>query len=563
MRFKIPAKQPANFKASALYLAGRTKGQSPERVAWMEVRNLETEDPHAAAAIMEATAAQNLRCEKPIYHFVVSFDPEDAKRGKVPPEVMREIAGKTLDRLSLNEYQTLIYAHKDTEHPHIHFLVNRIHPRTGKAFSRHNDGRNLSVLCREVALEYGLNVPRNRERIHEKERVDDFDVLSVPKQQPTQDRVPGGEYWQARREERMPQHQMEKESVQLLREKVAGYFYNAKDWHDLTARLGAQGVYLQRKGQGLILTKGEHYAKLSQMGKNVRLLALEERFGERFDTFINTRIRELAKAEAPGENIASYEAMSPAEQRRAEKLFNARKAVARKKGNSIQELAMADLDYRYWSGVQASYRATERRIVRLEREKDWLEKTYLSFEKREQKAKATFALSFVSVFRNPSKAQEIWKKLEISYGAEDALRMIRNNPRILGQMNGRSIFGKDSDTRKKAKQAFRYLGSKRQKWRETLLKLGNHRNKIEANRRALRIALNDFKMMKLRTDVPYALKRIMLDKVRRRERALSRVTDRAIRESKIAEDRKLDLIRARERYLQRRKELERRRTLER
>ena len=64
MRFKIPAKQPASFKASALYLAGQSKDQSPDRVAWMQALNLETEDPRAAAAVMEATAAQNVRCKQ-------------------------------------------------------------------------------------------------------------------------------------------------------------------------------------------------------------------------------------------------------------------------------------------------------------------------------------------------------------------------------------------------------------------------------------------------------------------------------------------------------------------
>lgn len=115
MRFKIPAKQPSAFKASVLYLAGRTKGQSPERVAWMEAHNLETTNPLAAAEIMNATAAQNPRCKKPVYHFVLSFDPKDAKRGKVPPEVMREIAGEAIQRLGLTEHQMLVYAHKDTD----------------------------------------------------------------------------------------------------------------------------------------------------------------------------------------------------------------------------------------------------------------------------------------------------------------------------------------------------------------------------------------------------------------------------------------------------------------
>ena len=562
MRFKIPAKQPSAFKSSALYLAGRTRGQSPDRVDWMEARNLETEDPQAAAAVMDATAAQNVRCKKPVYHFVLSFDPKDARRGKVPPDVMREIAAEAVDRLGLQEHQMLIYAHKDTDHPHIHFLVNRIHPRTGKAFNRHNDGRNLTSLCRDIARERGLNIPVERERIREKERVDDFDLVDTLKNQ-SSDRVPEGEYWQARREERAPQVAMDKAAVKDLREKVQGHFYNARDWHDLTARLGAQGVYLERKGQGLILAKGDQYAKLSQIGKDVRLSDLEDRFDERFDAFMAGRLRELVKEESPAENIPEYEVMTPAERRRAEKLHMARKAVERKKDDRVRELEAADLDYRYWSGVEAAYRASERQITRYEREKTWLDKVAPNFEAREQKAKQTFTRSLMAIFQAPDKAQERWNKLEANYGIEDTRRMVRDNPDILGEMNGRRILGKDSAERRKARQAFRYLDSKRKRWRETVLKLGHHRNRIETNRRALRIALNDFEMMKLRTDVPYELKIILRDKIQRRERALSRVTERAIQASDIADDRKVDLIHARKHYLKRRKELERSRGRER
>src|SRR5690606_7945412 len=101
-----------------------------------------------------------------------------------------------------------------------------------------------------------------------------------------------------------------------LREKVQGHFYNATDWHDLTARLGAQGVFLRRKGQGLVLAKGERFAKLSQMGKGVRLTELEDRFGERFDVFMAERMKDLARDDAPEAQIPGYEDMTPAEQRR-------------------------------------------------------------------------------------------------------------------------------------------------------------------------------------------------------------------------------------------------------
>lgn len=551
MRFKIPSKQPAAFKSSALYLAGRTKGLSTDRVAWMEARNLETTDPLAASAIMEATAAQNLRCKKPVYHFVLSFDPKDARRGKLPPEVLREIAGEAIERMGLTEHQMLVYAHKDTKHPHMHFLINRVHPATGKAFDRHNDGRRLTELCREIARERELNIPREKERIRELEKVDDFDLVE------SLDAPTEGEYWQAKREEREPQIAMGKGEVKALREKVQGHFYNAKDWHDLTARLGAQGVFLQRKGQGLVLAKGERFAKLSQMGKGVRLTELEDRFGERFDAFMAERMKDLARDDAPEAQIPGYESMTPAEQRRAKKLREAQLAVERKNADAVLEVDAADLDYNYWKGVEAVYRAGERRISRLERDRGWLKKTLPNYEAREKASEAQFNQSLFDIFRNPEKAAERWLKLEQTFGVADAERMVKKNANLLGRMNGARYLGADTEARGNAKRAFRKLHLKRRRWREQQLKLGHHRDRIEANRRALRIALNDFAMLRLRADVPFELREIMKEKAMRRAKALTRATDKAILASNLAEDRKMELLRARRTYMERKRERER------
>ena len=551
MRFKIPSKQPAAFKSSALYLAGRTNGLSTDRVAWMEARHLETTDPLAASAIMEATAAQNLRCKKPVYHFVLSFDPKDARRGKLPPEVLREIAGEAIERMGLTEHQMLIYAHKDTKHPHMHFLINRVHPTSGKAFDRHNDGRRLTELCREIARERELNIPRDKERIRELEKVDDFDLVE------SLDTPTEGEYWQAKREEREPQIAMGKGEVKALREKVQGHLYNAKDWHDLTARLGAQGVFLQRKGQGLVLAKGERFAKLSQMGKGVRLTELEDRFGERFDVFMAERMKDLARDDAPEAQIPGYENMTPAEQRRAKKLREAQLAVERKNADAVLEVDAADLDYNYWKGVEAVYRAGERRISRLERDRGWLKKTLPNYEAREKASEAQFNQSLFDIFRNPEKAAERWLKLEQTFGVADAERMVKKNANLLGRMNGARYLGADTEARGNAKRAFRKLHLQRRRWREQQLKLGHHRDRIEANRRALRIALNDFAMLRLRADVPFELREIMREKAMRRAKALTRATDKAILASNLAEDRKMELLRARRTYMERKRERER------
>jgi DNA-binding transcriptional MocR family regulator len=96
----LSKQQPESFRASALYLAGRTRGHSPERVEYVEACNLQTTDPNGAALAMDATAAKSARCRQPAYHFIITFDPKDAAAGKVTPEVKRQVADAILRGLA-------------------------------------------------------------------------------------------------------------------------------------------------------------------------------------------------------------------------------------------------------------------------------------------------------------------------------------------------------------------------------------------------------------------------------------------------------------------------------
>ncbi len=72
------------FAALAKYLMRGRSGDETERVAWTAGRNLGTDDPELAAALMQATADQNVRVEVPVYHLTINFDPTDP----VTPERM-------------------------------------------------------------------------------------------------------------------------------------------------------------------------------------------------------------------------------------------------------------------------------------------------------------------------------------------------------------------------------------------------------------------------------------------------------------------------------------------
>src|SRR5690348_8776148 len=141
-----------SFGALASYLAARRSGDERDRVAWSASRNLPTTDPELVAKIMRATGAQNVRVRQPVYHLVLSFDPSDA----ADRATMERVADRILGALKLHEHQVLIVAHRDREHPHLHLLVNRVHPETGLVWDRWQDQPMIQQVLREEERALGL-----------------------------------------------------------------------------------------------------------------------------------------------------------------------------------------------------------------------------------------------------------------------------------------------------------------------------------------------------------------------------------------------------------------------
>ena len=133
-----------DFRAPALRLLG-----DRSRVGWTETRGVVVEmdsggralfpNGHRAAAVMRATAALNVRCERPAYHVTVWFAPED----RPSERAVWWAAYRTLRDLGLQDHQSLVVRHTDADRAHVHLLVNRVHPETGRAWDRWGDARRL------------------------------------------------------------------------------------------------------------------------------------------------------------------------------------------------------------------------------------------------------------------------------------------------------------------------------------------------------------------------------------------------------------------------------------
>lgn len=106
-----------DFGRLAQYLTCGDRGEI------LEMRNLSSDDPEAAAQEMQVAASVSVRTRQPVMHIVVSYDPADAD-----PSIdqMRDDAAEVLRGLGLANNQAMAIRHRDKDHAHTHIVVNRV-----------------------------------------------------------------------------------------------------------------------------------------------------------------------------------------------------------------------------------------------------------------------------------------------------------------------------------------------------------------------------------------------------------------------------------------------------
>jgi hypothetical protein len=238
------------------YLEVGRSGREYDRVDWTASRNLcDIDDPEIGGRLMEATAEQSLRIQKPAYHVSVAFDPNDP----VDRPRMELVADRVLRDLGLREHQAMFVAHRDREHAHVHIVVNRVHPETGVAWERCQDQPKIERTLRGMEREMGLReVPG---RLY---------------------RAPGHELAQRALETSGERHARERTHEMSFAEKVREHLpelRQARSWEDLADRLAERGLKIEPKGQGIVITDGgEQQVRASRVARDLSVNRLEQKF---------------------------------------------------------------------------------------------------------------------------------------------------------------------------------------------------------------------------------------------------------------------------------------------
>ena len=227
------------FGGLARYLLTGSDGNHPERVEWTAVRNLPFENPELSSSVMGATATLNSRVEKPVFHVSIGWPPEE----KPTRAEIEETADRVLKDLGLQEHQALLVAHNDTDHTHVHLMVNRVHPDTLTTWRNGHDWQRIEDSLRQIEKEKGWRrVPGHHGRISE------------------------------------ASHQ----EAASIKDRSREPLRTARSWHDLEEKLATKGLALRARGRGLVVTDGSLYVKASAIHRSFSRPQLEERFRQTY-----------------------------------------------------------------------------------------------------------------------------------------------------------------------------------------------------------------------------------------------------------------------------------------
>jgi hypothetical protein len=101
---------------------------------------------------------------KPVAHISLDFSAQD--KARLTDQFMTDMAQEYLKKMGYENTQYIIVRHFDTEHPHIHLIINRI-DNNGNRISDKKEKLRNSKICMELTKRYGLYIASGKENVKE------------------------------------------------------------------------------------------------------------------------------------------------------------------------------------------------------------------------------------------------------------------------------------------------------------------------------------------------------------------------------------------------------------
>jgi hypothetical protein len=212
----------------------------------------------------------NPKITKPVAHISLDFSLQDKER--LTDKAMVGIALEYMQKLGYENTQYIIARHHDTDHPHVHLVINRI-DNDGKRITDKNEKFRSTKVCMELTKKYGLyiasgkeNVKRERLREPDKTKYEIYDTIKAT----------------------IPQ---------------------CKNWRELTAELKKQGITIEfryngdtNKIQGVRFGKGDYTFNGSKIDRTCSYSKIDYQLQQN-NKVEETSIRQSTQSHTPEHSI--------------------------------------------------------------------------------------------------------------------------------------------------------------------------------------------------------------------------------------------------------------------
>ena len=284
---KIPNRFPASGKSShieglANYIVSPEKKNGTEKCVYSGSRGFLTDEFSSRKAEMIALAEEAIRSRDPVEHYVLSW-----REGERPTPVhIEKTVDLLLDEFGMKGHQCFYGLHQDTDNFHLHVMLNRADPLSGRA-ERINKGFDVEALHRAVArIEHDQGWSREE---HGRYTIENDTIVLTAAPDRKSSRKPS----RIRDAERRTG---KKSALSVAQERVLAIAQGAADWQDFHGKLADQGMEYRLRGAGAVLLVGEIPVKPSEVDRPLGLSALKKRWGA---------------FEPPGPNIEKKAAPAP------------------------------------------------------------------------------------------------------------------------------------------------------------------------------------------------------------------------------------------------------------
>ena len=118
-------------------------------------------------SIIQSFAVQqklNPKIAKPVAHISLDFSVQDKNR--LTDQFMAGMALEYMEKMGYRDTQYIIARHHDTDHPHIHIVINRI-DNNGKRISDQNEKLRNVKICMELTKKHCLYIATGKENVKE------------------------------------------------------------------------------------------------------------------------------------------------------------------------------------------------------------------------------------------------------------------------------------------------------------------------------------------------------------------------------------------------------------